>query len=168
MIRAPASPAAPRRRAQRAGAPGAEVARLACTGATVRRLARRLTAFYEHHLRAVGVTLPQYSLLAHLSDRPQSLRALALCLETDRTTLTRNLAPLQARGWVAQTAGADARQRLLVLTPAGRSARREARAIWKKAQAALEDTLGPPLVAQLHARLDEALARLKPALPDDN
>ncbi len=145
-----------------------EVLPLKCTGATVRRLARRITSFYELHLQQAGVKFSQYSLLAHLSEEPQSLLGLSRRLEMDRTTLTRNLRPLFESGWVAEVAGDDARQRLLVLTASGRRVRREARERWRSAQLALEKELGGALVARLHAQLDEALTKLKAVLPEEN
>lgn len=148
------------------GAPAAPVLPLACTGATVRRLARRITSFYESRLP--GLKLGQYSVLAHLGAEPQALCALSRRLEMDRTTLTRKLKPLIAAGWVRETSGADARQRLVALTPAGRRVRERARGHWRAAQAALAETLGRDFVPALHAHLDTALARLKPVLPDDN
>ncbi|KAA3651377.1 MAG: MarR family transcriptional regulator [Proteobacteria bacterium] len=141
---------------------------LPCTGARLRRLTRRVTVFYEHHLRAVGLRLTQYSLLAHLDTEPQGLVALAERLEMDRTTLTRGLKPLLSAGWVAQAAGQDARQRLLVLTPAGVAQRARAHAVWARAQRDLEAAIDRAFVAELNQTLDEALLRLKPALPEDN
>ncbi|HQU89748.1 MAG TPA: MarR family transcriptional regulator, partial [Denitromonas sp.] len=82
---------------------------LACTGARLRRLTRRVTVFYEQYLRTVGLRLTQYSVLAHLELEPQPLQILAEKLEMDRTTLTRGIRPLVAAGWIAQTPGADAR-----------------------------------------------------------
>ena len=145
-----------------------DVRALQCTGATVRRFARRITSFYDLHMHQTGLKLSQYSVLAHLSDEAQSLRQLSDRLEMDRTTLTRNLAPLLANGWVAGVRGSDARQRLLVLTPAGKRRRAAARAAWKNAQQDLEEQLGMDLVAGLHARLDKALSKLKAVLPDEN
>lgn len=141
---------------------------LPCTGARARRLTRRMTSFYEHYLRGVGITLPQYSLLACLSDSPQPLTQLAECLEMDRTTLTRNLRPLLDRGWVTEVIGQDARLRLLVLTRAGARFRARADKHWKSAQLALEDKLGRDFVAKLNAQLEQALSRLKLGLPDEN
>lgn len=115
-----------------------------------------------------GIKLSQYSLLAHLSDNPQTLMALSRRLEMDRTTLTRNLKPLLAARWVTEKSADDARQRLFVLTPAGERIRREAREAWKSAQAALEKALGAEFVSSLHARLDETLIKLKANLPEEN
>jgi DNA-binding MarR family transcriptional regulator len=144
-----------------------DAAPLPCTGARARRLTRRMTSFYEHHLRGVGITLPQYSLLMRLSDSPQPLTRLAECLEMDRTTLTRNLRPLLEQGWVAEVSGQDARRRLLVVTRAGARFRARAAKRWEQAQLALEDQLGRDFVAGLNARLEQALRRLKAAAPKD-
>ena len=141
---------------------------VACTGARLRRLTRRVTAFYEHHMRDSGLKLSQYSLLAQLTQDAQSLTTLADHMEIDRTTLTRSLQPLLEQGWVAESSGTDARQRLFVRTASGTRARNAARKYWRQAQLALEQHLGHDFVANLHIQLDQALARLKPALPEDN
>jgi len=141
---------------------------VACTGARLRRLTRRVTAHYEHHMRNTGLKLSQYSLLAQLSGVPQSLTVLADRMEIDRTTLTRSLQPLLEQGLIGESAGADARQRLFVLTADGLHARADARKQWRQAQLALEEHLGREFVANLHTQLEQALARLKPALPEDN
>jgi DNA-binding MarR family transcriptional regulator len=139
-----------------------------CTGAQLRRLTRRITAFYEHHLRDTGLKLSQYSLLAQLSEVPQSLTTVADRMELDRTTLTRSLQPLLERGLIGEPSCADARQRLFVLTANGTRVRNGAHKQWRQAQLALEQHLGRDFVANLHAQLEQALARLKPALPEDN
>ena len=147
----------------------ADLARpVACTGARLRRLTRRVTAFYEYHMRESGLKLSQYSLLAQLSDAPQSLSALADRMEIDRTTLTRSLQPLLDQHLVGESAGTDARQRLFVLTAGGLRLRTAARRQWRQAQVALEEQLGRDFVANLHTQLEQALSRLKPALPEDN
>jgi len=149
-------------------APPADLEPLPCTGARARRLTRRMTAFYEGYLRSVGLRLPQYSLLQHLSTRPRTLQQLAERMETDRTTLTRALKPLVAAGWVVPSAGEDARQRLFALSSAGEHKRAAARAVWAEAQTALEIVLSRDFTARLNAQLEEALARLRPALPPEN
>lgn len=148
--------------------PPIETGPLPCTGARARRLTRRLTSFYESHLRAVDLRLSQYSVLMHLDERPQSMGELAARLEMDRTTLTRSLVPLLERGWVDAVAGADARQRCYVVTSEGQRFRARARRHWKRAQLALEAQLGRAFVAALNESLEQALERLKPGLPEDN
>jgi DNA-binding MarR family transcriptional regulator len=154
--------------ALRKAAAAAAFAPLACTGARMRKLARRITSFYGQYLRGIGITLGQYSMLAHLGAEPQTLLQLAARLETDRTTLTRNLKALLANGWVAEVAGGDARERRLVLTTAGHKFRKQAQLAWRRAQFALEAQLGRDFVGRLNTQLENALARLKPALPEEN
>ncbi|MBP8119596.1 MAG: winged helix-turn-helix transcriptional regulator [Burkholderiales bacterium] len=134
---------------------------LPCTGSRLRKLTRRMTSFYELHLRQTGLKLSQYAVLMHLSSEAQTLLQLADRLEMDRTTLTRSLKPLMDQGWVAQADGDDARQRLLVLTTAGRRVRKQAQQVWVDAQLALENQLGRDFVANLNAQLDRALLQLR-------
>ncbi len=127
-----------------------------------------MTSFYEQHLRATGLKLSQYAVLSNLSDQAQTILQLADRLEMDRTTLTRSLKPLVAQGWVMEAVGGDARQRLIKLTPQGKSFRQQAQARWRDAQLALESQLGRDVVSALNAQLEHALSQLKPALPEDN
>ena len=141
---------------------------LNCTCGRLRKLARRMTSFYEVHMRQVGLKLSQYSVLVNISRKQQTLLQLADKLDMDRTTLTRSLKPLVEKGWVSEIAGDDARQRLLVLTDAGHAFREQAQAHWREAQLSLESTLGRDVVANLNHQLEQALSQLKPALVEDN
>jgi DNA-binding MarR family transcriptional regulator len=141
---------------------------LGCTGAQLRRLTRRVTAFYEHHMRDSGLKFSQYSLLAQLSEEPRSLTALADRMEIDRTTLTRSLQPLLDLGFVGESSGTDARRRLFALTRSGLRMRTETRKQWREAQTALAQHLGADFITHLHTQLELALSRLKPGLPEDN
>jgi len=87
---------------------------------------------------------------------------LARRMALDASTLTRNLQPLVAAGWVVVGEGVNARSRLLTLTEAGREVRQLAQRHWKAAQLELNDLLGPATVAGLHVLLDQALAAFEP------
>src|SRR5207253_1153100 len=76
--------------------------------------------------------------------------ALAARMRVDASTITRNLHPLLAQGWLAQGPGADARSRLIEATEAGRAKRAEGQRAWKQAQLALNARLGPQRVSALH------------------
>jgi DNA-binding MarR family transcriptional regulator len=147
---------------------GLELVPLNCTCGRLRKLSRRMTAFYEQHMRKSGLKLSQYAVLNNISDKPQSLVQLADRLEMDRTTLTRSLKPMLKQGWVAETHGEDARHRLLELTLEGKRFRQHAQASWREAQLALETLLGRDIVAELNKKIEEALTQLKPALPEEN
>ena len=141
---------------------------LPCTGGRLRKLTRRMTSFYERHLRSIGLKLSQYSVLMNISSKPQALQQLAGRLEMDRTTLTRSLKSLTDNGWVVEVTSDDARQRMLVLTPSGERFRAEAQRVWCDAQLSLEAQLGRDFVANLNTQLERALSQLKHALPEEN
>ena len=134
-----------------------------CTCFRLRRASRRMTQVYDAHLAACGLTLTQYSLLANLG-RLQSpgMHELAEAIGMDRTSLTRTLKPLMAQGLIAVAGGADRRRKRLTLTAAGEARRAAARPLWQAAQDAVEQRLGPAMVAELHRLLDSGYERLAP------
>jgi DNA-binding MarR family transcriptional regulator len=86
---------------------------------------------------------------------------LADLLDLERTTLTRNVAPLAAHGWVEVIGGADLRSRDVRITPAGRAARGAAIPHWRAAQDDLVQVLGKGRAALLHELLDDTLGRVR-------
>lgn len=108
----------------------------ACVCQTMRRVARKVSKRYEAALRPLGLKAGQFTILAALQrDHAVPLGALAKALGMDRTTLTKDLRPLERRGLVASVADAnDARVRGLELTPAGRKLLAEAEPLWQSAQ----------------------------------
>jgi DNA-binding MarR family transcriptional regulator len=132
-----------------------------CTHLKLRQLSRRVAQRYDAEIARAGLKGTQYSLLSAVVKlgpiRPVDLAA---AMTLDASTLSRNLQPLLAAGWVVQVPGADARSRLLSATPQGQSKRVEAQRHWRAAQRALNDTLGAERVVALHALIDEAMASL--------
>jgi DNA-binding MarR family transcriptional regulator len=88
-------------------------------------------------------------------------------MRLEASTLTRNLQPLLAQGWLTQGPGADARSRLIEATDAGRAKRAEGQRAWKQAQLALNARLGPERVAALHSLIDDCMAALDAADDED-
>lgn len=109
----------------------------ACACLGVRRAARLVARRYDEALRPLGLTSGQFSILAALlQERPLALGDLADMLGLDRTTLNRNLRPLEAVGFLRTVDDqADRRVRALSLTAAGRRVLREAVPLWETAQA---------------------------------
>lgn len=132
-----------------------------CTNLKLRQLSRAVTRHYDAFVVPTGLKNSQYSLLSHVvllgPLRPTDL---AVHMKLDASTLTRNLQPLIAAGWVEQGPGADARSRSVSATDAGRAKRSEAQRAWKQAQLALNARLGDARVVALHALLDECLEAL--------
>jgi DNA-binding MarR family transcriptional regulator len=129
-----------------------------CTCAKLRRTARRLTQAYDQALRPCGLRLTQYSVLANLTrSGGLSITDLAELLAMERTTLTRNLRPLERAGWVRIGPGPDRRSRAVEITPAGRRVYDRALPLWREAERAFRRRLGRDRTAALSRMLDAAL-----------
>lgn len=134
-----------------------------CTNFKLRQLARAVSQRYDQELAKAGLKTTQYSLLSHvLKLGPIRPGDLAAAMTMDASTLTRNLKPLLAAGWLELAAGSDGRSRSVHITPAGRDKRAEAQTHWKAAQQQLNQQLGIDTVAALHRLVDESLERLAP------
>ena len=135
----------------------------------LRRLTRRVARYYEAEVGKTGLKNTQYSLLSHV-DKLGPLRPsdLARAMTVEASTLTRNLKPLIASGWLALDPGVDGRSRMVSLTAAGREKRQEAQRKWRIAQESINTALGARRVIALHALLDECMELLAPAKEEDN
>ena len=139
-----------------------------CTNLKLRELSRVVTRHYDAYVAPIGLKNSQYSLLSHVVLLgPMRPGELAARMKLDASTLTRNLQPLIAAGWVVLGPGDDARSRSVAATEAGRAKRAEAQKAWKQAQLALNARLGPERVAALHDLIDGCLAVLDPEETDD-
>ena len=132
-----------------------------CTNFKLRQLTRRVTRHFDAELARAGLKTTQYSLLSHVL-RMGPLRPvdLARAMGVMPSTLTRNLQPMLAAGWLTMEEGTDARSRLISLTDAGREKRAQAQRSWRSAQTSLNAVLGEARVAALHALIDESMALL--------
>ncbi|MDP9107930.1 MAG: MarR family winged helix-turn-helix transcriptional regulator [Pseudomonadota bacterium] len=140
--------------------------RSSCTCFTLRKLARNVSRLYDLHLATVDLKTTQYSLLKNIAHQALPVAQLALRLATERTTLTRNLKPLLGAGWATLADGADARQRIVTITAAGRAKLASAHHAWHAAQTELDQILGPDLVGALHENAAAVMAALTPLLSE--
>lgn len=135
-----------------------------CTCFMVRSLSRKISQLYDDALAPSGLKGTQFSLLLQARTRrgqaPLTVSALAGALHTDRTTLTRNLRTLEQAGLIALQAGADARSRCVVVTPAGEQSFRQAVGLWKQAQAQVRALCGAEQIAALEQLVDGLLPRM--------
>jgi DNA-binding MarR family transcriptional regulator len=108
-----------------------------CTCLAIRQAVRHVNQFYDQCLSPSGLRITQYSILAKLkANSPLTINCLAEVLVMDRTTLGRNILPLQRDGLiVAARRSVDHRSKELRLTEVGLERLREAAAYWLKAQA---------------------------------
>ncbi|HYP84492.1 MarR family winged helix-turn-helix transcriptional regulator [Variovorax sp.] len=132
-----------------------------CTNFRIRQLMRKVGQHYDAEMARCGLKTTQYSLLSHvLNLGPIRPSELARVMRLTPSTLSRNLQPLLASGWIAVGEGVDARSSLVHITDAGRVKRREAQRHWKAAQVTLNERLGLERVVALHALIDDSLALL--------
>jgi len=133
-----------------------------CVCVNLRRLARATTQLYDQALAASGIKVTQYSLLCAIErEQPVPISALAAEVELDRTTLARNLAPLQRDGLIELSAVVtDKRVTEVTLTRQGRAAIARARPQWERAQQQVSQKIGAERVQMLRA-LAEELSRLE-------
>jgi DNA-binding MarR family transcriptional regulator len=131
-----------------------------CNCLALRQAARHVTQFYDHLLAPSGLRATQFSILAKLRRLGSlSINALAKELVMDRTTLGRNILPLQREGLIAVVKGsADRRSKELCLTEAGLARLRDAVAGWTEAQARFEATFGNERTVELRGLLREVAA----------
>ncbi len=123
---------------------------LPCLCANLRRAARALTQRYDRALRPLGITITHFTILQALTLTGEvSQGRLGEILAMDSTTITRTLALIKKQGWIDTRSGADRRERLIRLTPSGRTKFSRALPHWEAAQADLRTRLGEERWIQL-------------------
>lgn len=108
-----------------------------CACAALRRATRAVTAAYDAALKPAGLRVTQFSVLRTLARLgPLPVTRLAAEAALDRSTMGRNLGPLERRGLVRMDVGArDQRERVAHLTDAGSAAIEAAMPYWREVQA---------------------------------
>jgi DNA-binding MarR family transcriptional regulator len=126
-----------------------------CNCLALRKAARHVTQFYDQFLAPSGLRATQFSILSRLRRLgPMTISALAADLVMDRTTLGRNLQPLEREGLVAVVKGRiDRRSREIRLTDAGAERLHAAVDGWVNAQAGFEAVFGEQRSSELRALL---------------
>ncbi len=128
-----------------------------CVWLRVRQASRALTTIYDAYLRPTGLLSSQLPILvaiALLQEKEAGIGEVARQLLMDRTTLTRNLRPLEKGGFVrVARSPTDARSRILLLTPAGVRALEAAFPLWEQAQQAATAGVGAKSMNELLLRL---------------
>ena len=127
-----------------------------CACFALRKAARAVTQLYDKALEPSGLRATQFTLVVALSLSEQlTLSQVAERLVMDRTTLTRNMTPLERDGLVIRERGPDRRERYLRLTPAGRRALAQALPLWRQAQAQAVTAIGQEAWRALRGGLQE-------------
>ena len=129
-----------------------------CVCHRTRMAARAVTRLYDDTLRSVGLRATQLAVLVAVGgDNVVSITALAKFMGMDRSTLTRNLTPLERDGLIRVGNEGWRRSRTVEITKKGRSRLREALPLWKEAQETLRRKLGLRRWAVIRADLDDLI-----------
>jgi DNA-binding MarR family transcriptional regulator len=140
---------------------------MGCSSQKLRQLSRKVSQHFDRIVADAGLKTTQYSLLSNIVEHgPVHPGELAAQLEMDASTLTRNLQPLVAQGWVEVGPGDDGRSRFVTATVLGREKRAQAKRDWKRAQLAFNARLGDERVVRLHAVIEECLKALSETSQD--
>jgi DNA-binding MarR family transcriptional regulator len=131
-----------------------------CNCFAVRSAARHVSQFYDQFLAPTGLRTTQFSILARLKRLgPQTINTLAKDLVMDRTTLGRNVLPLERDGLIRiEPTASDRRAKELHLTKVGEKRLQAAIRQWSAAQARFESAFGPKRAADLRAMMRAVVA----------
>jgi DNA-binding MarR family transcriptional regulator len=131
-----------------------------CNCFAVRAAARHVTQFYDQFLTPTGLRTTQFSILAKLKRLgPLTINTLADEMVMDRTTLGRNILPLERDGLIRiEATSSDRRAKELHLTKTGQKRLQVAHERWSEAQARFETTFGPRRAAELRKMLRAVVA----------
>jgi DNA-binding MarR family transcriptional regulator len=128
-----------------------------CIAGRLRLLNRVVTNLYDDALRPLGLKVSQLNILI-VTARLGLARPAQVCeiLQLDVSTLSRNVKPLQAHGWLEVVPDEDARAQPFRLTPQGKKLIEKAVPAWEQAQRQATELLGKAGIALL----DEAAKKV--------
>ena len=121
-----------------------------CVCSRTRMLDRVLSRIFDNSLAPLRVRASQLTVLALIAAM-EGLRAadVARYLEMDKSTVSRSLALLRARGWVEESAWPTKKLNRLEVTPEGRVLLDETLVPWRSAVENARETLGEESVEML-------------------
>jgi DNA-binding MarR family transcriptional regulator len=128
-----------------------------CAAGTLRRANRVVSRYYDSILKPSGLRSTQYTILSVAAAKtPVALNPMARMLVMDRSTLARDLQPLERQGLLAIDVDPnDNRVRLISITPKGLETLKIAQPLWQQAQGTMADIFGEDRLLQLVHELKE-------------
>jgi DNA-binding MarR family transcriptional regulator len=122
-----------------------------CACYNFRKASRAVTQFFDETLAPVGLRSTQLVILLNVAasqppaksdEPPATVIHLAREMVMDRSTLARNLKPLEKRQFIKITPGTDRRTRVVRLTARGQKVLAEAVPLWEQAQRRFVEQVG--------------------------
>ena len=134
-----------------------------CACSNVRKAARAVTQLFDEVLQPTGLRSTQFTLLVAVALSGEApVTQLSRALVMDRTTLARNLKPLESLELLTIEAGTDRRRHLVRLTEHGRQALVIALPYWEQAQHQVVTRLGQVQWHALRASLKATMTLAQP------
>jgi DNA-binding MarR family transcriptional regulator len=129
------------------------ISKTPCNCLAIRQAARHMTHLYDQLMASTGLRSTQFSVLMKLERNGlMTISDLSAQLVMDRTTLGRNLLPLQREGLVSITKQlSDRRNKEIQLTKAGVKRLCAASKKWNEAQTRFEAAFGVKRARKLRA-----------------
>ena len=132
-----------------------------CVCFNLRWVARAMTQFFDAELRRHGIRPTQTPILSALAAKPGwSMDELSDWLGMERTTLVRNLRPLERDGLLELSGTGRGGKVSVSLTPKGKKELAEAMPAWRAAQQAVVKTLGEQRWSAILTDLERAALAL--------
>jgi DNA-binding MarR family transcriptional regulator len=132
-----------------------------CVCFNLRWVTRAVTQFYDAEMRRHGIRPTQGSILAALQTKESwNMAELSDWLGMERTTLVRNLRPLQRDGFVKAVGGGRGNRVELTITTKGQKQVEKLTPAWKSAQSAVVKTLGEKRWSAILSDLETAALAL--------
>ena len=135
---------------KKSAAPTIESIARSCVAARLRLVNRVVTNYYDDALRPLGLKVSQLNILI-VTAKLGLARPAQVCdiLQLDASTLSRNVKPLQAHGWLEVVPDEDARAQPFRLTLQGKRLIEKAVPAWEQAQRQATQLLGDEGIALL-------------------
>jgi len=132
-----------------------------CMAYNLKKATRAVQNLFDSAYKSIGLEGTQYTVLAHIYvAEPITLSKLADMMSVDRTTLGRNLKPLEKKGLIDIKIGDDRRAKLINITDHGREVLSQAQPIWKETHEQIKDLLGVENWSSIVSNLKELTAKL--------
>ncbi len=113
-----------------------------CACQKMREASRKITRMYDESLRPAGIKATQFNVLTVVALKDEAtLTELAETLGMERTTLSRNLGPLERNGLIKVSAEGYRRARSANITNKGVVVMEKALPLWRLAQKSLKRRL---------------------------
>jgi len=114
-----------------------------CIAVRLRLVTRAVSRLYNRALRPYGLTISQMNILVAVSYLGEAKhQQVCQVLSLDKSTLSRDVERMHAKGWLTSLPGDDGRANFLRATAAGKRLLGRAAPAWQQAQQKARELLG--------------------------